>query len=124
MRVLVLILAVLAGVKIWASNQMYRSAAEEAVIAAYRDRAIAACQKDAAREGRAEMLSPQQWAKPASIRMVIGRRGVDVNVWDIDNAQWKARYKQAFLVLAPAETGAQATCEYDVSGNLAAIVPL
>ncbi len=129
MRVLVLILAALAGIKIWASNQMYRAAAEDAVVVAYRERAIAACQKGASLEktGSADTDAhgaAAAWTKPASIRMVIGKRGVEVNVWDVDNAQWKARFKQAFLVLTPAEGTLRATCEYDVSANQAAIVPL
>ena len=49
MRAVVMILALLAGLKIWAHDQMFRSGAEEALIAAYRERAIAACQRDAAR---------------------------------------------------------------------------
>lgn len=122
MRIVVLILAALAAAKVWASNQMYRAAAEDAVVAAYRDAAIAACQQDAARDGRAATAA--QWAKPASIRFMIGKRGIDVNVWDVDNAQWKARYKQAFLVLAPADAATRAACEYDVSARVAAIVPL
>ena len=47
MRAFVLLLALLAGLKIWASEQLFRSAAEEALVAAYRDRAVAACQKEA-----------------------------------------------------------------------------
>ena len=45
MRAVVMILALLAGLKIWAHDRMFRSGAEEALIAAYRERAIAACQR-------------------------------------------------------------------------------
>lgn len=148
MRVLVLILAALAGIKIWASNQIYRSAAEEVIVAAYRDRAIAACQRDAglkdagpkdaalprdakagaslaqAQSQQAHTLAAQGWANPASIRLVIGRRSADVNVnvWDMDNANWQARYKQAYLVLASADPAIKTACEYDVTANQATLV--
>lgn len=143
MRVLVLILAALAGIKIWASNQIYRSAAEEVIVAAYRERAIAACQRDAgpkdaalprdakagaslaqAQSQQAHTLAAQGWANPASIRLVIGRRGSDVsvNVWDMDNANWQARYKQAYLVLASADPAIKTACEYDVTANHATLV--
>ena len=141
MRVLVLILAALAGIKIWASNQIYRSAAEEVIVAAYRDRAIAACQRDAgpkdaalprdakagaslAHAQQAHTLAAQGWANPASIRLVIGRRGsdVNVNVWDMDTANWQARYEQAYLVLASADPAIKTACEYDVTANHATLV--
>ena len=143
MRVLVLILAALAGIKIWASNQIYRSAAEEVIVAAYRERAIAACQRDAgpkdaaqprdakagaslaqAQSQQAHTLAAQGWANPASIRLVIGRRSADVNVnvWDMDNANWQARYKQAYLVLASADPAIKTACEYDVTANQATLV--
>ena len=44
MRALVLVLAVLAGAKIWTQERLYREGAEEALLLAYRERAMAACQ--------------------------------------------------------------------------------
>ena len=31
---------------------------------------------------------------------VIGKRSVEVNIWDTDNALWNTRYKYPYLVLA------------------------
>ena len=54
--------------------------------------------------------------------MSIGRSGVDVNIWDVDNALWASRYKSAYLTLVPADRSA--TCEYDVTAGQAEIVKL
>lgn len=135
MRAFVLLLAVLAGLKIWASEQLFRSAAEEALVAAYRDRAVAACQREAAaprdypaRDAKAVIAAhaaaAQAWGKHADIRLVIGKRSVEVNIWDTDNALWNMRYKYPYLVLAaPAGTGLGA-CEYDITLGQTAITRL
>ena len=123
MRAVVMILALLAGLKIWAHDQMFRSGAEEALIAAYRERAIAACQRDAARTLKGQSAgSAQAWSSPAAVKVSIGRSGVDVNIWDVDNALWASRYKSAYLTLVPADRSA--TCEYDVTAGQAEIVKL
>lgn len=130
MRAFVLLLALLAGLKIWASEQLFRSAAEDALVAAYRDKAVAACQKEAGvkepgrdvKAGLASAAAAAAWARPADIRLVIGKRGVDVNIWDRDNALWAVRYKYPFLVLKAAEGSGQGTCEYDVTLGQAAML--
>lgn len=135
MRLLVLVLAALAGFKIWASNHLYRQAAEDVIIAAYRDRAIAACQRDTLAQPAAPAqasgggpLLVSSWARPAAIRVVIGKPGLAVAVWDTEHADWRARYKQAFLMLEPAgaatETRAEArsACAYDITANHASLV--
>lgn len=130
MRAFVLVLALLAGLKIWASEQLFRSAAEEAVVNAYRERAVAACQReagrevagrDAARELRSGSLMAAAWAKPAQIRLVIGKRNLEVNIWDRDNALWNTRYKSPYLLLSPPEGTGLGVCEYDVTLGQAAI---
>ena len=46
LRALVITLALLAGAKIWAQDRLYRDGAQDALIRAYRERAIAACQSE------------------------------------------------------------------------------
>ena len=121
MRAFVMLLALLAGLKIWASEQLFRSAAEEALVAAYRDKAMAACQreagggKEASKDLRSAGVLASAWAKPADIKLVIGKRGVDVNIWDHDNALWNVRYKYPYLVLTAPQGSGQGACEYDVT---------
>jgi len=123
MRALVLVLAALAGVKIWTQDQILRSASAEALIQAYRDRAVQACQKDARREpvNEATAVSPQAWGRPASVSLEFGRRGVDVKIWDVDNPLWNVRYKHPHLVLGMGGQRSNLVCEYDVIVGTATI---
>lgn len=122
MRAVVLILALLAGLKIWAHQHMQRAGMEEAVIAAYRARAIAACQKDAALSLKGAPATAGAWGAPGSVKLSIGKRGLDVAIWDVDNAQWPARFKQPYLRLTTADRSV--VCEYDVTLEQAEVVRL
>ena len=74
MRALVLLLAVLAGAKVWTEERLYRQGAEEALLLAYRDRAIAACQsQQPTRVASADAALPL-WTRPASVALAIGRK--------------------------------------------------
>ena len=74
LRALVIALALLAGAKIWAQDRLYRDGAQDALLRAYRERAIAACQSEqifrpganAARCGRARLPSTSSSDAPAS----------------------------------------------------------
>ena len=109
LRALVIALAVLAGVKIWAQERLYREGAQEALIRAYRERAIAACQS-------ADTPSPGAplWTRPASVDLAIGRSGVDVRIWQLANERWPARFKHPHIVLTLSSAEASPICEYDV----------
>jgi hypothetical protein len=110
MRVLVLVLAVLAGAKVWTQTRLYKDGAEDALLRAYQDKAIAACQIQQAPRASGGPL----WTRPASVALVIGRRNADVNIWEFDHALWPAKYKHPHVVLT-AESGAPSpVCEYDV----------
>jgi hypothetical protein len=109
-RALVLILAVLAGVKVWTQERLYRQGAEEALMLAYRERAIAACQsQEPARVASATSLP--LWTQPATIALAIGRKSAGVRIWEVNNVLWPARFKHPHIVLT---TSPHAVCEYDV----------
>jgi hypothetical protein len=110
MRALVIVLAVLAGAKILAQERLYREGAEDALILAYRERAMAACQSQEPPRAAAEPL----WTRPASVALIIGRKSVKVNLWEVDDAQWPARFQHPQVVLTSREDGTGAVCEYDV----------
>jgi hypothetical protein len=114
MRAVVLALAILAGVKIWTQDRLFRAATEDALIAAYRDRAVAACGKDAGRNAAA-------WLRPASVRLQIGRPDVAVDIWDVHNALWDVRYKQPVLLVSTTEEAGPAECIYDVTIGAATV---
>lgn len=124
MRLVVIALALLASLKVWNNERLYRSATEEALVAAYREQATSACRKDAARQltGAAAAAAPMLWARPSEVSLVIGKPRLDVAMWDVDNPQWAERYKKAFLVLKPSDKATEAVCAFDVLSGRAEIV--
>ena len=128
MRAVVLVLVGLAGLKIWTHEQIFRSAAENALIGAYRDRAIEACHKDTAKDrrkdnrgGASAALVANPWANPAAVHLVIGRSDVDVAIWDVDNALWAVRYRYPQIVLDGNAQSGELTCRYDVTLGTATV---
>jgi len=119
MRFLVLALALLAGLKIWIQDTVYRSAAEEAIVLAYRARAADAC-AGASRSGpEPGQQAAADWSSGAEPRVTVGNAALGVHIWDVDNALWNARFRQPYLVLtAP---GAGLACTYDILAAMATI---
>ncbi len=124
MRALVVVLAVLAGAKILAHERLYREGAEEALIQAYRERAMAACQsQDPGTTGTGGAAAPL-WTQPASVALEIGRKSAHVNLWDVHNALWAARFKHPQVVLNAHDGSSGSVCEYDVIENRAYLTQL
>jgi hypothetical protein len=130
MRALVILLALLAGAKLWTQERLYRDGAREALLLAYRDRAIAACQMSAPdtpanrtadpigrlsdRSAPVSTASLPLWTKPSSVALAIGRSNAPVSIWEINNELWPARFKHPHVVLTANDRAPHAVCEYDV----------
>jgi hypothetical protein len=139
MRALVLVLAVLAGAKVWTQERLYRDGASDALLLAYRDRAIAACQMSAPdapasraadpigrlsdRSAPASTASLPLWTRPASVQLAIGRSSAPVSIWEINNELWPARFKHPHVVLTANDRLPHAVCEYDVIEGRAYLTP-
>ncbi|HWK34259.1 MAG TPA: hypothetical protein VNR51_11335 [Hyphomicrobium sp.] len=108
LKALVVALALLAGAKILAQDRLYREGAQEALLSAYRDRAIAACQSTPTPAGTLPL-----WTRPSSVDVVIGRSDVDVRIWQLDSERWPARFRHPHVVLTLDEASAP-VCRYDV----------
>jgi hypothetical protein len=111
LRALVIALALLAGAKIWAQDRLYRDGAQDALLRAYRERAITACQSE---QLFSTGVAGPLWTRPSSVDLVIGRTGVDVSIWQLRNERWPARFKHPHVVLTLAEGVAAPVCQYDV----------
>ena len=124
LRFMVLILALLAGAKVWTQDTLFRAGAEEALVIAYRERAIQACQKIPARRLEDGMSAPSAitWSKPQSVSMKTGSRNVGVYFWQVDSALWNSRYRNPYLVLSAGEYGPPIACEFDILFGTAALV--
>jgi hypothetical protein len=112
MKQLVAFLTVLAAIKFGYQEYLFRSATNELIISTYRDSAIEACRRDS----KAQNLTatPNAWAAPASVKLVIGKPNLDVYFWQIDHTMWKARYTNPYLVLVAREAPNFVLCEYDI----------
>ena len=62
MKAVVILLALLAAAKLGYQEYLFRSATRDAIIGAYREHAVQACQKDA--RSAALGSTPQAWANP------------------------------------------------------------
>ena len=131
MRFVVLVLAALAAGKVWTQDRIFRSAAEEALLAAYRAKAIESCRKAPAAANAA--LSPEQlnlrqiaqaFAQPVSARLEIGNPQLDVHVWDVDHVAWAMRFKYPYVILDAGAPTPIARCSYDVTLDKASITVL
>lgn len=119
MKTVVFILVLLAGFKLGHQEYLYRSATRDAILAAYKDRAVQACQKD----GRTASfgLTPQAWTGSNSIQLVIGKANLDVQLWQVDNQLWNARYRNPLLILSTGSRTGQVYCEYDIVNAAASV---
>lgn len=115
LRIIVILVAGLAGLKVWAQDRYYRNIVHEALISAYQERAAATCQKEAVRTQRSKSANP--WSAP---QIVIGGHHVNVDLWDIDNPLWEVRYRHPNLVLKAGASG-DVRCSYDLTAGIAAI---
>lgn len=113
MRAVVYLLALLAAIKIGTQEYLFRTSARDVIVAAYRERAIQACQGDAA--AAAAGLGPAAWGKPAEIRLAMGKSDLDVRLWQVEHQLWNARFRNPYLLVTPAgEAASRFVCEYDV----------
>jgi hypothetical protein len=139
-RALVLMLAVLAVAKVWTQERLYRDGAREALLLAYRDRAITACQMTAPEASAGPAADPiarlsnrtaplstaslPLWTRPSSVALAIGRASAPVSIWEINNALWPARFKHPHVVLTASDLAPHAVCEYDVIEGRAYVTQL
>jgi len=112
MRALVILLALLAATKLAFQEYLFRAATRDAVY-------VEACQRDARNLGLG--VTAQAWANPRTIQLAIGKRGLDVYPWQVDHANWNARYRHPYLLLTAGERSGKISCEYDIVNASAAV---
>lgn len=117
MRILVIIVAVLAGLKIWGQDHLYRSGADAALIRAYHARAVETCRTTL-------RFTATRGAGDAVVE--IGNPAAEVAFWDWQNPLWAVRFRHPHLVLkaerhdgskhqvAGQANGQAAVCHYDL----------
>lgn len=123
MRMFVLGLAILAGLKIWIQHDLYRKGAGEALIAVYRDRAVDACRRAAQGTGYSAGTTayPVDWTRAATIDLVVGSSQYDVAFWQVDHPMWNARFRNPYVRLKSGDAFATLVCTYDIVMGQAAV---
>ena len=119
MRAMVVLLALLALAKVGYREHLFRSSTQDVIVAAYRERAVQACQTEY--KVRAFGARPQLWANAAQVQVVIGKSGLDVFFWQVDNALWNARFRNPYLQLRTGPRPSGMMCEYDIVNGAAAV---
>lgn len=121
MRVFVFVLLLLVAAKVGTQQYLASTAKDEVIIAAYRERAVAAC-RTAARSTHIELAA--SWTPPQEIRVVVGKSTLDVALWQIDNVLWETRYKTPYLLFAMMETPRPIYCQFDIAQGAASLIRL
>lgn len=116
LRTMLMLAAVMAGAKVWASDRFHRAIYSDAILAAYGEKARATCQREVVRQAPAAYASLK--LKPSGV--VIGSPNVRVAFWDIDNPLWEVRYRNPHVMLT-AEPITDLRCAFDVTAGLASI---
>ncbi len=116
MRVFVVLLALLAGGKIWFQESAYRTATRDALVSAYGSRAAQSCQAQPAVDVRGVALTVGaiDWARNATIDYMVGNPNVPVYPWQVDSPLWDKRYKHAHLRLTSGDSMTRIVCDYDL----------
>jgi hypothetical protein len=109
----------LAAAKLMHHEYLFRASAQDTNIRAYKERALQACQKDAL--GAMLGVSAQAWSNPNSVSLTIGKRSVNVHLWQVDHEKWNARYRNPYLFISAGQRSGAAYCEYDIVNSAATV---
>lgn len=126
MRIVVAVLAVLAGLKIWTSDWLYRAGLEDALRQAYLADAAAACQSERSTDARGLPLTAGSldWSRAGTGEILTGNARVDVGFWEVDHVLWNQRYRNPVIRLTLGDQFAKVVCDFDVIARRAEIAQL
>lgn len=123
MKALIVVLALLAGVKVWTQHTLFRAASEQALLNAYGAEAIATCQKITT-QGADLLPNLRQsvdWTKAQSAKVVMGDKSLDVALWQVDHKNWDRRFKTPYIHLKIGETVKPQVCVFNVMTGTASV---
>ena len=126
MRVMILLLFALAIGKIATQSYIQRQSAKKTIMNAYREHALAACQAKGFDTGHAWSGQSRQSAtrrgfadtSKVSFQLVIGKRDLNVRLWQTSHRSWSARYADPFIIIRTRNgPNGAGFCEYNVSNG-------
>ncbi|MEL7543361.1 MAG: hypothetical protein AAGJ70_06260 [Pseudomonadota bacterium] len=110
MRKFVFIIVGLFLAKVAYEQMIYRSATYDVIVGTYAQSAIKAC----AGRSNDPQVAASLWSKPSSVKLVIGKRDLDVYFWQVNHLMWRARYKNPYLFITTSNAPNYMLCEYDI----------
>jgi len=113
LRMAIVVLALLVGLKLWAHEHFYRQATTDALLNAYLDRASRACRRHLLESASQTAAASAARDVVPIAKVVIGDDTLDVAFWNVGHPHWAARYKTAFLHLTAGTGGSDAVCRFD-----------
>lgn len=116
-RFIVLGFAVLACLKVWIQDRIYRASVGDVVVQAYRDRAEQACRKEFI---KSNITPAAAWPAHFGGEVTIGNSSANVALWDFDNPLWNVKFRHPNLVLSGNDT-ASPSCNYDLVAGIATL---
>jgi hypothetical protein len=119
MRTVVFLLALLVAAKLGYQEYLFRIGTRDAIISAYKEHAVQACQRDA--RSASLGVDRQAWSNPISVQVLIGKSALNVYPWQTDHALWSARYRHPYLFLTAGRPSSPVFCEYDIVNAAASV---
>lgn len=123
MKALVIVLAILAGVKVWTQQSLFRAASEQALMKAYGSAAMASCQKTSRRGTKLipNLRQSIDWSQVHSAKVVIGDETIDVAIWQVDHENWEQRFKMPYIHLKTGQASKPHVCIFNVMTGTALV---
>jgi len=126
MRAVVIFLALLVAGKVWTQDKLHQEAANEALLAAYKLHAEAACVVRPQTDGRGMPVAvgSVDWKRSETAEVLLGNPRLSVPVWQFEHPQWNARYKNPIVRLTVGDRFSRLACDYDVMTGTAELLVL
>ena len=118
LRMIVVVVAGITGMKVWAQDRYHRAIYHEALLEAYQERARLTCLKAMNRAG-----SPASSLRLSDAVVVIGSPNARVALWDYENPLWDVRYRHPHILLSSTQAG-ERRCVFDMVAGLASVEQL
>ncbi len=117
MRTLIVLLALFAAAKVGVKEWLYRSATDDVIVSAYRQRAADACTKT--EPSKKAGFSDKTWSDRANALLSIGNTAVPVYVWQTDHEAWAKKFRNPYLTLVLEKSAGGVRCDYDIVNGVA-----
>lgn len=118
MRFIVMGFTILACLKVWTQDRIYRSSVGEVVVQVYRDRAEQACRKEFSKSAGALVAAP--WSAHPGGEVTIGNSKTNVAIWDFDSPLWNVKFRHPHLLLN-GNKGSNTACSFDLVAGIASL---